>query len=148
MIVLYPIALFSFIIAFSTFIKKDILKICTFKEFIYLEYVLLLLPIFLYIMYMNVYNKPIHLVKKLSTKIWIYLLLATFLTIIAPFIYYYLISNYSITKIAPIINPLIIVFTILLGFFIFNETITKQEIIGIVIIIIGIIISTYNSNIK
>ena len=44
---IYPVILFSFIIAFSTFIKKDILKICSFKEFIYLEYILLALPIIL-----------------------------------------------------------------------------------------------------
>ena len=147
MTALYPIVLFSFIISLSTFIKKDILKVCSFKEFIYLEYILLLLPIFLYIMFINVYNKPSHLIKKLSVKLWMYLLLATFLTIISPFIYYYLISNYSINKISPIINPLIIIFTILLGFFIFNETITKQEIIGIIIIIVGIIISLYKNNI-
>ena len=97
---------------------------------------------------MSVEHKNIILFKNLSSKFWLLLLCTTLLTIMTPFIYYYLISNYSIIKIVPILEPLIIIFSILLGFFIFNSTITKQELIGISIIIIGIIITTYNKKNK
>ena len=145
---LYLIGIFSFIIAMSSFIKKQLLDMCSFKQFIYLEYTLLVIPILIFIFYMSVDHKNIILFKNLSSKFWLLLLCTTLLTIMTPFIYYYLISNYSIIKIVPILEPLIIIFSILLGFFIFNSTITKQELIGISIIIIGIIITTYNKKNK
>lgn len=145
MLVIYLIALFSFIIASSSFIKKKLLTSCSYDELIFLEYIFLTIPIIIYIAYMYMSNKNLNFIKKIELKTIVYLLITTSLAICSASLYYYLIKKFPISKITPILNPLIIIFTILIGFILFNETISKQELFGISIIIAGIFVTTYTS---
>tara|TARA_B110000908_G_C10241443_1_gene446331 strand:- start:1272 stop:1589 length:318 start_codon:yes stop_codon:yes gene_type:complete len=105
-----------------------------------------MVPIGCYILYTYVTKTKINIVKHLHFNTIIFLILTTIAGLSGAYLNYYLISHFPISKITPILNPLIIIFSVLLGFFLFNEEITKQEIIGIIVIITGIIISTYEFN--
>ena len=90
----------------------------------------------------DVYKKK-KFIKNVPYKTFCYILISNIITITGILVYYHLIETYNITKIVPILEPLIIIFTLLMGFYLFNEVITKKEIIGMLVIIIGIIISMY-----
>ena len=66
-------------------------------------------------------------------------------SIIGASIYFFLINKDQVSSVVPILSPLIIIFTLLIGFLYFKEHLKKNEIIGILMIIIGIYVikSTY-----
>mgnify|MGYP003989553815 FL=1 len=136
------ILIFSFIIASTGFIKKNILKSCSINQLIYIEG-LFYLFIFLLGTFYLMYTKKKNFIKNVPYKTFCYILISNIITITGILVYYHLIETYNITKIVPILEPLIIIFTLLMGFYLFNEVITKKEIIGMLVIIIGIIISMY-----
>jgi len=136
------ILIFSFIIASTGFIKKFILKSCSINQLIYIEG-LFYLFIFLLGTFYLMYTKKKDFIKNVPYKTFCYILISNIITITGILVYYHLIETYNITKIVPILEPLIIIFTLLMGFYLFNEVITKKEIIGMLVIIIGIIISMY-----
>ena len=59
-------------------------------------------------------------------------------------LYYSLINKSQVSNISPILSPLIIIFTLLIGFFYFKETLKKNELVGILIVILGIYVIKSN----
>lgn len=56
-----------------------------------------------------------------------------------------LIKEHNVSHIIPHIQPLVIVLTILMGFFLFNEDIEKNQVLGIILIIMGLIVINYKN---
>jgi len=146
MLFIYLILLFSIIIVCNTFIKKKLLFTCSYEELIILEYLFIMVPLGCFILYTYVTKTKINIVKHFHFNTIIFLILTTIAGLSGAYLNFYLIKHFPISKITPILNPLIIIFSVLLGFFLFNEKITKQEILGIIIIVVGIILSTYKFN--
>jgi len=143
MLFIYSILLFSLIISFNSIIKKKLLVTCSYDELIILEYLIIGFAIVCYVFYKYITKQKLNIVKHLHTRTIMFLLLTVTAALSGSYLNYYLINNFPISKITPILNPLIIIFTVLLGFFLFNEKITNQEIAGILIIIGGIMLLTY-----
>lgn len=56
-----------------------------------------------------------------------------------------LIKEHNVSYIIPHIQPLVIVLTILMGFFLFKEDIEKNQVLGIILIIMGLIVINYKN---
>lgn len=54
-----------------------------------------------------------------------------------------LIQQHNVSYIIPHIQPLVIVLTILFGFFLFKEDIDRNQVIGIILVIMGLIVINY-----
>lgn len=143
MLFIYLIVLFSLIISSNACIKKKLLFTCSYEELIILEYFFIGLIVVCYVFYKYITKQKINVVKHLHTRTIMFLFLTVIAALSSTYLNYYLINNFPISKITPILNPLIIIFTVLLGFFLFNEKITNQELSGILVIIGGIILLTY-----
>ena len=142
MLDIYLIIILSLIISYSPFIKKILLQTFTLDEVIFLEHLFFTIPLILYMVYMVFFTKKkLGFIKKLSVNHICYIVLMTITSIIGGFLYYFLINHMPMTKVAPILSPLIIIFTVLIGIGIFKEKLYTHEIIGIILIIIGIYIT-------
>lgn len=142
MIELLLIFVLSILISCSPFIKKILLRTFELDEVMIMEQYLVILPLIVYTLYKLVYTKhSFTFMKKITTTHVCFLVFLMCSAIIGAILYNFLLSNFSITKIVPILSPLIIVFTILIGFCFFNETLTKNEWFGILFIILGIYIA-------
>ena len=71
------------------------------------------------------------------------LALGAFLSVLSTFMYLYLINTTDISKLVPHIQSVVIVFTALIGYFIFKEDLGKKDILGIALIISGITLIKY-----
>jgi len=139
---LYVIIFLSLLIAYSPFIKKNLLTIFKLDEIIFLEHAFFIIPFIIYCIYKGCFTKnKFKFVSKLSIKCACYLSLIITTSLIAGLIYYFLIKNTAMTQLVPILSPMIIIFTVLIGIILFNEKLSFNEILGIIIIIIGIYIT-------
>ena len=68
------------------------------------------------------------------------LLFDTFLTISSIIIWYYLLHNTEAHKLISTINPLTIVLVVLLSYIFYDKKVTRNELLGILFVIIGILI--------
>ena len=75
---------------------------------------------------------------KITYKHIFYINLMIFTYIIGAGIYYKLINTTQVSNITPLLSPLIIIFTLMIGYLYFKETLQKNELVGILIIVIGI----------
>ena len=85
-------------------------------------------------------NCDVNCLKKLSKDDIFYSIIAALITVLSSLTLIKLLKENQATDIIPYIQPLVILFTILFGYFIFNETMTKNKVLGISFIIIGLII--------
>ena len=96
-----------------------------------------IISIFLYF----IYSKKT--IFKYSYKVYGLILAVAILGFLARYCNYILLSKYKASIVSSIISPLLIITTLILGRLFFNETITMQQIMGIIIIAIGIFIVLY-----
>ena len=80
-------------------------------------------------------------------KIYGIMILIVLLGLAAKYCNYLLLNKYKAAIISAIINPLIIIITLILAIIFFNEKIETQQIIGIIIISFGMFVLLYNTKI-
>ena len=73
----------------------------------------------------------------------LWILSASVITVATSILLISLIKNHKVSYIMPHIQPLVIAFTILSGYFLFKEDIEKGQIIGIILIILGLFAINY-----
>ena len=71
--------------------------------------------------------------------IYIYTFTLSLITFLTTNIWYYLLSKYGAAFMIAMIGPITIITTLIVGYFFFNENITYQQIIGTIIICIGLV---------
>ena len=145
---IYLIVLLSVLIAYSPFIKKILLKTFSSIEIMCLEHLFYTIPLIIFIVYRLCLSKPkLKFFKKITKKHIGCLSLMTLSTIVVAILYYYVINHLPVSKVVPVLSPLIIIFSILIGVSLFKETIDISEIFGICLIVSGIYVSK-SKNVK
>ena len=142
----YLLVILSILISYTPFVKKILLESFTFDEILFLRFLFIQIPLLLYFMYKICFTKTkMSFLKKLNYKHICYVNGMILTSIIGASIYYFLINKAQVSNVVPILSPLIIIFTLLIGFLYFKENLKKNEIIGICTIVIGIFVikSTY-----
>ena len=139
MLDLFLIVILSILISYTPFLTKILLETFTFDEILCIRFLFVQIPLLFYLIYKIYFTThKITFFKKINYKHICYVNLMIFTYVIGAAIYYSLINKSQVSNISPILSPLIIIFTLLIGFFYFKETLKKNELVGILIVILGI----------
>lgn len=135
----------------TPFLKKIVLKkIASIDLLIYTNIVVLFYIFFTFIILKVKFPEKYNFdsIYNLNKREIIVLFCSALLTYLASISLIWLLKYNDAIKIMPQLQPVVIIFTILVGVFIFKENITFNETIGIIFIIIGVFIiniSKYSS---
>ena len=70
------------------------------------------------------------------------------LTVITSIMLVYLVKNYEVSSVIPQIQPVVIMLSVLMGSFLFGESLTRYKIIGAVLIIGGMVVINLGKPVK
>ena len=85
-------------------------------------------------------------VLDMDKKICMYLVAASFLSIIALSLFWYVLSKNKTHYAVSIVHPLFISFSVILSYLFFKETLNVMQLLGFIFVIIGIIIININKD--
>ena len=125
----------------TPFLKKQASSKLSSSEYMIFNHGLCTILIVVYFIYLLYNNKcKIDCIKKLNSKEIIIISLGAITTVLASLVLIKLLKENDTSDIRPYIQPCVIILTILIGYFIFNENITKYKILGIILIIVGLLV--------
>ena len=127
------------------FFKKVPLKKITSKEFYILSHIIYSIPIFIYILFMIYYNK-FDFLDNLDRKDYIFLVLVVVVGLIGGLVFAELLKNNNASYVIPHVQPLIIVSTLFVGYYLFNENINWIHILGTLLVVLGLVVINYGNN--
>ena len=133
------LTILTFCWGMQPFFKKFPLKKISSIEFYCIEYLFYMIPIGIYFMYL--YNKN-HLscFKKINRKDIFYFVLIVITGTIGGVTFAQLLKQNNASYVIPSVQPLIIIFTLIFGYFIFMEKIDIYQILGTIMVVCGIIL--------
>ena len=123
----------------NPFIKKKILKDLRVVDFYCIS---VLTVAFFVLLYMFLYNfentkKAIHTIYH-SSRLKYFYIVTVVLSVVSGFIFHLLIQKNDASYIIPQLQPIVMIFLLLWGYFVFDEDIDKNRILGILAVAIGI----------
>ena len=86
--------------------------------------------------------------KKLTRKQIIFIICASLLSLIGASAYVRLIQKEEITFIMPNVQPIVLLVGAIIGYYLFNESMGKYKIGGIILIVMGAFLINYEKNNK
>ncbi len=126
---------------FNPFIKKVLLNKIGKPEYMVLNHLFCTLFILLYFLYMFSLNKcDLACIKSLSKKDLSLLTLGALTSILGTFMLLHVVSSTEVSYAIAHIQPIVISLTLVLGYLVFNETLTAPKVFGISLIVLGLII--------
>ena len=76
--------------------------------------------------------------QKIDKSKWKYILLDIFLSILTMILWFYLLIQNDAHKLTGTFNPLKIIMVTILSYFVYKTVVTKEQIIGILLVILGV----------
>ena len=98
----------------------------------------------MYLLYLGKFDSKC--IKKLDRTDIIYLLFGALTTVIASLSLLKLLREHDASFIIPSIQPMVIVLTIIIGYFVFKEKVNIIKIVGILSIVLGLLLLNYSNN--
>ena len=124
----------------NPFLKKTIAKKIPTKEYIIYNQCLCTFIVFIYALFLfNSNNLNVDFINNLTTRELVISSFGAIVTVMASLLLVQLLKDNDASSVIPQIQPCIILLTLLIGYFLFNESITINKIIGTVLIIFGLI---------
>lgn len=124
---------------------KLILSSISGKSFFSLYYIIAVSFVLIYTIYN--WNNISLSIDKLNGKLTILLISAVLISVIATYLYYCTLESYNV-YIVTILTAIAPLFTILIAYFYLGEKISILSWIGIILVIIGVILIVYESQIE
>jgi uncharacterized membrane protein len=146
---IYLLLILSLLISYTPFVTKILLQSFTFDEILCMRYLFIQIPLLFYFIYKMFFTKnKLSFLKKINYKHICYVNIMLFTYIVGAGIHYTLLNKSQVSNITPLLSPLIIIFTLMIGYVYFKETLQKNEVMGVFMIIIGIYVikSTFCKN--
>ena len=75
-----------------------------------------------------------------ENKILVFTFLLSLVSFISMYIWFYLITTFDAAFTLAVINPITIITTMIVGYLFFNEEITRQQVLGTIIVTIGLVV--------
>lgn len=123
----------------NPFFKKYSASKLASGEYLIFNHILCTLIVFIYFLYLAFNNDcDVNCLKKLDNKDIIYSVLGAITSVFASILLIELLKNNDATSVIPNIQPLVLILTLLIGKFIFNETMNTTKALGIIVIVGGI----------
>ena len=126
----------------QNYIKKIPLKKMSSIEFYCIEYLFYMIPIIIYFIYLYKKNY-LSCFQKLNKKDILYFILIILTGTIGGLTFAQLLKQNNASYVVPSVQPLIITFTLIFGYFIFMEKINIYQILGILMVIGGILLINF-----
>ena len=127
---------------FQPFFKKKPLQKISSIEFYCIEYLFYLIPISFYFIYL--YNKNnLICFSKVDRKDILYFIIVVTTGTIGGITFAELLKKNNATYVIPSVQPLIIAFSLVLGYFLFKEKIDIYQFVGTLLVVLGIILINF-----
>lgn len=123
------------------FFNKRLLKKIDSLEFICIINTLLIIPLIFLTVFLYKKNK-MKFLNNIDNNNYIDIFVIVLFSIIGAYSFTQLLRENDASYILPLIQPLIIILTLFLGYFIFNEEITSKQFVGTLFGVISIILIT------
>ena len=124
----------------NPFLRKKAIGNLSDNESLLLNQCFITILFFSYFAYLFISNNcSFTNLKNIQRKDLLNNLVSSFVTFISAVILMKLLNSNKVTNLVPQIQPLVIILTMFCGYFLFNETITLQQIIGTILIVLGIL---------
>lgn len=139
------ILLLTILWGIAPFFKKIASKNLETNEYLILNHCMITIILIVFVIYLLMSKKcSIDCIKKMNTPEIIMLIIGGFIGVFSSICLIHLIKNYDINMVMPYLQPLVIIATAIFGY-LFKEQISREQLIGFAIIILGIIIANYKS---
>ena len=126
---------------FNPFIKKVLLTKVGKPEYLVLNHLFITLFILIYFLYMFSQNKcDLACIKSLNKKEISLLSLGAITSILGTLMLLHVVSSADVSYAIAHIQPIVISLTLIIGYLVFNESLTTHKVFGISLIVIGLII--------
>ena len=79
-------------------------------------------------------------IQKIDRKLWMYIIGEVSLSIVNILLWYYLLQQTEAHKLTGSINPLSLVIITILSIFVYKKIISKKELVGILLVILGVLL--------
>jgi len=134
---------------FNPFIKRQLSPKFKSSDFLIYNHAMVTILIFTYFMYLLWNNKcDFKCLSTLNKKDLLYSLFGATTTVLSSIILINLLKEYQASHIIPNIQPAVIILTMLLGYFVFNEDINKNKIYGTGLIVLGLFVFNLQTQVK
>ncbi len=133
------------IFSLNPFMKKKAAKNLTSNEYLLVNHILLTIVVILYALYLF-YNKSCdpNCYKKMTPKQMLWASIAAVTSVIGALVFINLIQREEISFILPNIQPIVLIIAALVGYFIFNENMSFEKVLGIILVIIGALLINHS----
>lgn len=148
---IYIILLFILVLCWTInpFFKKIVMNKLNPYEFFLINNILIMVFLFIYLLGLHYVNKQqnieIKKIVELNSKELVSLLIGAIISIASGFMFLHLIKMDNITNIVSMSQSLTIIFSLIIGYMFFSETINPKDIFGIILIVFGITVIKYKN---
>ena len=148
---IYIILLFILVLCWTInpFFKKIVMNKLNPYEFFLINNILIMVFLFIYLVGLHYVNKQqnieIKKIVELNSKELVSLLIGAIISIASGFMFLHLIKMDNITNIVSMSQSLTIIFSLIIGYMFFSETINPKDIFGIILIVFGITVIKYKN---
>tara|TARA_A100000164_G_scaffold377587_1_gene417111 strand:- start:652 stop:1098 length:447 start_codon:yes stop_codon:yes gene_type:complete len=122
------------------YLKQSSLKKVDIISYLAIESFIFSLILFIYIILSGKTNKIYQMFNNIDDFSFKHMIYAIMILLINKFVKYYLLSNYNLLDVLVYDDLLDIIVISLVSYFFLNESISKEKLLGIIIIIIGMYI--------
>lgn len=131
--------------AINPFLRKRGSSKLNYKEFAVLNHFILTI-LFIVVTVFMIYRNHVEIkcFKRLSTQDWAYILSGSIATLIATFIFIYLLQIENASNVIFFSQPVSLILTVLFGYLFFSEGVTSTKLWACGIILIGVYILNKN----
>ena len=131
----------------NPFLKKIVAKKMNAEELMLLNHFIISSFMIIYLIYLVSKGKVSHkCIQKLDREDMVYLILASISTILGSLLLIRLLQKHDTSFIIPNLQPMVIILTIIIGYFIYHESLNIKKVLGIITIVGGLLLLNSSKN--
>lgn len=143
MIFYFILAILILSLTLNGFLKKSLTKFVNLDEYMFVMCHIIIISTYLYLSCKYICGKNRvrkDLLKKMDKKTILLFIFCGINAILASALFVYLLSKDDVSYIVPHTSSLLIIGTLIIGYFFYDENISKKKMLGIVLVLLGLVV--------